>query len=871
VGNSTSKNAKNAKNGESGKRNSGAWSYVPKADYWDEAVTAAGFPRQHWRRLASAFSRMGSREFSRHWRSGQQLIQANGITFNAYDDPQGREREWPMDPIPMVIDDVNWAFIEKAVIQRATLLNMILGDLYGPQKLIESRRLPPELVFANPHFLRPCAGFTPPGGSYLHAYAVDLARARNGSWWVLADRTQAPSGMGYALENRLVSARTFPQVFMQCQVRQLTRYFQTLRNGLLELSPGNKSMPRAVILTPGPHNETYFEHAFLARHYNFTLVESADLTVRDDRVFLKTLAGLEPVDLILRRQDDAFCDPLELRSDSVLGVPGLVQAARKGHVAIANALGSGLMQTPVHMAFLPGLCRHLLNEQLHMPSVATWWCGDEEPRRYVLDNIGDLVIKPAFPRHDRRAVFGADLDSVGLAKLRAEIEAQPGEFVAQEKVALSMAPCWRNESRTSEGHAIEGPEPRHVVLRVFAAWDGQSYTVMPGGLTRVATAQKSMVVSLQMGGGSKDTWVTGGTEDQAPAGPIVRPVRTHTVSFRAGSDLSSRTADNLFWLGRYTERVESTIRMVRTLLPALSGEEDFGQLISLDTAIQMLVALRYLPREVRHISIHEQRRQTERLLTDLIHDPMRHSGVGSNLRHLRRVAWQLKERLSFDTWRVLQQLETDLTRSPAPLTGQPFIGEMDLLDDAIVTLSAFAGLAMENKTRGLGWRFLDIGRRIERCLQMSQTMRCGLGVTPTLDVRPFLETMLQFADSSITYRRRYMSDLSVDCVLDLLLVDEQNPRSVGYQLATLDEHVRKLPEHHNPHRRYPAEQRIAWKLLMSVRLAKLEEISTPGGSGSRKALSELLDTIQRDCLDLSDALSAQYLTHLAPSRLISSL
>jgi uncharacterized circularly permuted ATP-grasp superfamily protein/uncharacterized alpha-E superfamily protein len=846
---------------KSGKaKGGGAWNYVPTPGFWDESVNETGKPRHHWRRLASAYARMGPKEFARHWRNGQQLIQTNGITFNAYDDPQGREREWPMDPIPMVIDDANWAFVEKAVIQRATLLNHILADLYGPQTLIKTRQLPPELLFANPHFLRPCVGIKPPGGAYLHAYAVDLARSPNGWWWVLADRTQAPSGMGYALENRLVSARTFPQVFMKCQVRQLTRYFQTLRDGLLGLSPGNKSMPRAVILTPGPANEAYFEHAFLARHYNFTLVESADLTVRDDRVFLKTLAGLEPVDLILRRQDDSYCDPLELRSDSVLGIPGLVQAARKGNVAIANALGSGLLQTPVHMAFLPGLCRHLLGEELQLPSVATWWCGHEKERRYVLDNIRDLVIKPAFPRFDRRAVFGADLDQAGLSRLREEIETKPSEFVAQEKIALSMAPCWANE----------GTEPRHVVLRVFAAWDGQSYTVMPGGLTRVATAQTSMIVSLQMGGGSKDTWVTGATDEPAATGPIARPVRSHAVSHRVGSDLSSRTADNLFWLGRYAERVESTVRMVRTLLPSLSGEEDFSQLISLDTTLRMLVAFRHLPRELLRSSINEQRRQTERLLSEMIYDPARLSGIGGNLRHLRRVAWQLKERLSFDTWRVLQQLETGLTRSAPPRTDQRFAAQMDLLDDAILTLSAFAGLSTENKTRGLGWSFLDIGRRIERCLQTSQALRCSL-VTAPEDARPFLDAVLQYADSAITYRRRYMSDLSTDCVLDLLLIDEQNPRAVGYQLATLAEHIRKLPERHDPLNRYPLEQKLIWKMLMEVRLAKGEELATANGAGKRQALAELLDSIQRDVLDLSEALTAGYLAHLAPSRLISSL
>ncbi len=836
-------------------------SYAPQPGQWDEAVRQSGLPRKHWRQIASAMGHMSAREFDQHWRTGQQLIQNNGITFNVYDDPQGKERPWPMDPIPLVMDDAEWVSIEKAVAQRAALMNALLADLYGPQSLIKSRQLPPALLFANPHFLRPCAGIAPAGGVYLHAYAVDLARAPDGRWWVVSDRTQAPSGMGYALENRLVSARTFPQVFMQCRVRQLNRYFQSLRDSLLALAPGNKTLPRAVILTPGPHNETYFEHAFLARHYNFPLVESADLTVRDDRVYLKTLSGLEPVDLILRRQDDSYCDPLELRSDSVLGVPGLVQAARRGNVAIANSLGSGLVQSPAHMAFLPGLCRHVLGEDLRLPSVATWWCGQPEPRRYVLDHLKELVIKAAFPRFDKRTVFGANLGEASLAKLRGEIEAHPEQFVAQEKITLSTAPCW----------AGKGPAPRHILLRVFAAWDGQAYTVMPGGLTRVSTSGSSLVVSLQMGGGSKDTWVAGGAEDHVAQASPPRPARGTSASSRKGSELSSRTADNLFWLGRYAERVESTVRLLRVMLPSLSGEEDFGQPVSLDTAIRMLVEFRHLPKEILNASLSEQRRQMERLFTDMIYDPSRMSGLGWNLKQVRRAAWQLKERLSADTWRVLQQLEMELSHTAPARADHRFVAQMNLLDGAIVTLSAFAGLVMENTTRGPGWGFLDIGRRLERGLQMGLFMKNGLVCAPH-GAEANLEALLQVADSSITYRTRYMTELRADLVLDLLLADELNPRSMGFQLATLSDHVQKLPERDDsPHSRFPLEQRLALKALTAVRLARMEELAQVDLTGQRLELSRMLDVLQNDLLDLSEALTAKYLTHLSPSRLISSL
>jgi uncharacterized circularly permuted ATP-grasp superfamily protein len=599
---------------------------------------------------------MGFRQLSRHWRTGQHLIQANGVTYNVYGDPQGKERPWLMDPIPLLIDQGEWAHVERSIIQRATLLNRMLSDLYGEQKLIHSGKIPSAMLFANPNFLRPCFGMKPPEGVFIHSYAADLARAPDGTWWVIADRTQAPSGVGYALENRLVSARTLPSVFNMCQVRPLNRFFEVQREALLQLAPRSavnaRRSPRVVLLTPGPHNETYFEHSFLARHWGFPLVEGADLIARDNQVFLKTLAGLEPVDLILRRVDDGFCDPLELRGESLLGIPGLLQAVRAGNVVITNALGSGLLETPAHMAFLPSLCKELLGEKLEMPSVATWWCGQEAPLRYVLDHLNELVIKPAFPRHGKKVEFPALLDKAARADLARRIQANPGQFVAQEQVALSTAPV-----RTEYGVA-----PRHVVLRVFAAWDGESYSVLPGGLTRVSTADKSLVVSMQLGGGSKDTWVLGKDTEE----DLQRPAATEPMAPRGAGELPSRAADNLFWLGRYTERVEDNVRLVRTLLPGLSGEADFGRSASLETVAQLLANMGYLSEEFSSSSLAQQRWQLQRLLTGMVYNPSRSTGIGWNLKQIRRVAWPLKERLSQDTWRVLQQLDMEFSGAASP-------------------------------------------------------------------------------------------------------------------------------------------------------------------------------------------------------------
>ena len=837
--------------------------YVPVEGHWDEALLESGYPRRPWRQLSVALGRMGFRQLSNRWRTGQQLIQSNGITYNVYGDPQGKERPWLMDPIPLLIGEGEWAAIERAIVQRATLLNTMLGDLYGPQKLVHDSHIPAAMLFANPNFLRPCFGMKPPGGVYLHSYAADLARSPDGSWWVIADRTQAPSGVGYALENRLVSARTLPLVFNLCQVRQLNRFFEVQRDALLRLAPrataNRRRSPRVVLLTPGPHNETYFEHSFLARHWGFPLVEGADLIARDNQVFLKTLAGLEPVDLIFRRVDDGFCDPLELRGESLLGVPGLLQAVRAGNVAIANAIGSGLLETPAHMAFLPGLSRELLGEELLMPSVATWWCGQEAPRRYVLDHLDEVVIKPAFPRHGQKVEFPAMLDRAARADLARRIQANPGQFVAQEQVALSTAPV-----RTEYGIA-----PRHVVVRVFAAWDGQSYTILPGGLTRVSTADKSLVVSMQQGGGSKDTWVLGTVKDEETAKTLAAE---SAVVPRGPGELPSRAADNLFWLGRHAERVEDNVRLVRTLLPGLSGEADFGRTASLETVSQLLSNMGYLAEEFPSASLAQQRWQLQRLLTGMVYNPSRSTGIGWNLKQIRRVAWPLKERLSQDTWRVLQQLDMEFSSAAPGNADQTFVAEMNLMDRAVVTLSAFAGLLMENTTRGYGWRFLEIGRRLERALQTSNLLDGALARTALDDdgeLESCLEVLLQIADSSITYRTRHLTDVRADYVLELLLADETNPRSIAFQLVALLEQIQHLPGRDSDLNASPEEKLIS-KALSSVRQAWVADLAKRDAEGKLGALGELTQQLKTTLYDFSDALTARYLSHLTQSRLHST-
>ena len=683
---------------ESDPRLSSTWQYRVNRGFHDEMMTAAGDIRPRWRGLVELLNQIGPEGLAVRWQEGRRLIHDNGVTYNVYGDPQSTERPWPLDPVPLIIDAAEWAKIEAAIIQRATLLNQMLADFYGPQQLLRDRKYPPELVFQHPGFLRACSGVPLPGDIHLHSYSADIARSPDGHWWVLADRTQAPSGAGYALENRLVSNRVLPDLFRAENVHRLAQFFQSYRDMLRSLAPKREN-PRIVLLTPGPYNETYFEHAFLARYLGYTLVEGADLTVRNSHVYMKTLGGLLPVDVIIRRQDDTYCDPLELRSESMLGVAGLVQAVMAGNVAVANALGSGLLESAAPAAFLPSLCKHILGEELKMPNIASWWCGDPGPREWVADHLTNVVIKSATPNLDFEPVFGPCFSLREREAMLARIKANPGAYVAQEQVSLSTVPVARDGMLHS----------RHLVLRVFAVAsvrEGCVYVVMPGGLSRITASLDSLVVSMQHGGGSKDTWVVGDSEP--PPFSLLRKASGPLPVSRATFDLPSRMADNLYGLGRYLERFEANVRTVRAILPRLYQDTDPVSSAALNVCRQVLLGAGYLGGKPEDSKSDDATPETTEPEPDANRPPLAESEVlaliadrderrslRSGVAEIRRVAWLLRDRISaVDAWRVLKHLDQQFTGTPPP---EPLrvSWAQDLLDRAVISLSAFSGLAIE--------------------------------------------------------------------------------------------------------------------------------------------------------------------------------
>jgi uncharacterized circularly permuted ATP-grasp superfamily protein/uncharacterized alpha-E superfamily protein len=824
--------------------------YEPGDGAFDEAFTPGAEPRPHLAEFWRGLEALGAGEVTKRWEQGGRMIRENGVTYNVYGDPRGMDRPWVLDPIPLVLAPDEWSRVARGLDQRARLLNAVLADIYGPQRLLVEGLLPAEMIFQSPNFLRPVSGYTPPGGVHLHLYAADLARAPDGGFWVLGDRAQAPSGAGYALENRIVVSRLLPALFRDGRVERLAPFFSGLRDSLTNLAPRGREQPRVVLLTPGPYNETYFEHAYLARYLGYTLVEGADLTVRDQQVYLKTLGGLERVDVILRRMDDVFCDPLSLRSDSSLGIAGLAQAARRGNVTIANALGSGLVESPALLAFLPSLCRRLLDEELELPSVATWWCGQEGPRRYVLEHLPELVVKAAFagqPYFD--PVFGGALSSEERAELAKKIEARPYAYVAEEQVALSTAPVWASDS----------VQPRHVGLRTFLARSGEGYTAMPGGLARISRARDSLVVSMQRGGGSKDCWVQSSGLPSSLS--LLRPPGGRVEIVRSGADLASRVADNLFWLGRYVERAEGLTRLLRSIVARLTDDSSAH-----GPGLAALLAALETNAELEPNSLTHSEGKLERRLFELLVSPTPARTLRATVECAYRAGSVARDRISADTWRVLSIMQ-DLVLRFELVQRLELHDALEALDRLVLWFSAFNGLSRENLVHGPGFRFADIGRRIERALYATRLVRSTL--LRGNEGAPF-EALLEVADSSITYRSRYRGMFAMEAVLDLVLMDETNPRSVAFQLVALNEHVEKLPRTERGAGLSPTA-RTALKMLASLRLADLGALARPSPDGRRERLDELCAALETDLPTMADQLTLSYLAHAAPSVSLGSL
>lgn len=843
--------------------------YLAAPDGFDEMLGADKAPRAHWRAMLANLGHEAPDMMRQRMEMVQRQVRENGVSYNVLADAGTRPRQWDLNVLPLILPHEEWSGIEAAVIQRATLLNKILGDVYGEQAMLREGLLPSALIHGHAGFLRPCHGMRHHDDVALHFYAVDLARAPDGRWWVMADRTQAPSGAGYALENRSIIAPTFPDLLRELKVQPVSPFFRTMHDSLVHwgrlcAAHGDKpaplregEMPLIVLLTPGPRSESYYEQAYLARYLGLTLVEGGDLTVRDGVVFIKTLAGLHRVHVIMRRVDDESCDPLELQN-SLLGVAGLTQAAMRGNVVVANSLGSSLLESGALLGFLPALSKRLLGEPLKMPSVATWWCGEPAALETVIARLDRLVIKPSGAIPFQPAVFGQDLDGEARAAFIANLRANPNHYIAQELVRLSQAPVWK------DGRA-PGLQARAVGLRVFACATPNGYVVMPGGLTRVATGPDARVLTMQMGGASKDTWV------QARARVDTHRLQKSSITgedlVREDSNLSSRVAENLLWFGRHAERSDNICRLLRVALNILfnvrfdqRGAEWptvealciwFGLLDpQRKPAAPAVVGSATLPGTASALPapIFTDAEIESALLLAVVSPAV--PGLARQQQQLHRIAGQLHERFSVDNWRALNRM----VQPVAPPGERPSqSGVMTILDDAAAALMTLAGFALDGMVRDLGWRFMSIGRRLERLQFQAVVLQRALA----MDENGNLDWVLELSDSIITYRARYRAQPEWLPVLDLLLLDETNPRSIVFQLNGIIGTLGKVTQ---------AQGAGGLDLLTPLK-AELTALD-PGVDlkHGNALLSDLLSRIGQASAALSEQIGVQFFSYTANGR-----
>ncbi len=819
-----------------------AWlaAYRPRSDAWDELFTPRGEVRPAWQPWLRAIAGNSAADWTAREGEISRWLSEHGVTYNVYSDTRGTTRPWELDPVPMIVPEDEFRTVSAGLEQRARLLNAIVRDLYGPQRLLREGWVPATLVFANPGFLRAAVG-TECAGAPLGMLGTDLVRRPDGAWIVLADRTQAPSGKGYSLENRTVISSTFADAFAACRVQRLGSFFEHERDAVRDQAPARRQAPLVVLLTPGPYNETYFEHAFKARHLGFPSVEGADLTVRDRWVYLKTLEGLRRVDVIVRRVDDGFCDPLELRTEAWLGVAGLAEAWRAGHVTLVNWLGSGVVETPALQPFLPGLCRHLLGEDLLLNQVPTWWLGQADVRRRVLAEPERWVIKRAFKDTPMDPIFLGELPAASRAAVLAKVEAEPHAYVAQEPVALSTAPAW-------SGTALE---PRRVVWRAFTLAEGGGFTVMPGGLSRVSPATENTIVTMQAGAVSKDTWVIAGTAAEAAAPP--KPGRVIVRPPRSAGGVPSRLADHLFWMGRYAERLEHVVRLGRGAFRRLSAEGSVATEAELAAQAELVRAVKKLP------PLPAAAPAPDSLWAELrrmFEDDDTADTVPALARRLRYNASAARDRLSDDMWRLVNTLAAHAARSPSSPAAAT-----TALDRLVLDLAALAGMEAENMTRGHGWRFLEFGRRLERAVTVLELCReaCRLAATHPAA----LVMLLEVCDSAMTYRRLHLAAPQLLPAVDLVLANESNPRSVAFQLHWISRQSAHLPPDVASGADF-LEKAKADQIVSGLSSLNLQSFTSAEAEVAARAIAGFCDRHVVLVEELSDVITARYFSHALP-------
>jgi len=821
--------------------------YKSRDGLLDEACNPDGSIKPQWAYLLNGLKDLGPEALRERELKARRILRDDGATYDLYGVEGESSGSWSLDPVPHIIGSEDWASIERGLLERAELFNLILRDIYGQRTLLRRDALPPEALFSHNGFLRACQDIRLPGDQELILHAVDMIRTRDGSMCVLSDRTQTPSGSGYILENRTVMSRVFPSLFRDSHVHRIASFYQRLRMKLSALSSSDEA-PLIALLTPGSHSEVFFEHAYLANYLGMPLVQSGDLLVRNGFLWMKSLDGLKRVDVLFRCVDDVFCDPVELRSDSRLGVPGLLEVVRSGRVAIANPLGSGVLENAIFLKYLPQISKCLLGREPRLPSVQTYWCGDDADLKYVTDNIRELIVKPAFRGSGARSVWGGDLNKEQLNTLLATIHNNRYHYVAQPRLEQVYTPAF------AEGRL----EPRPTLLRTFAVATESSYMALPGGLTRIGTHAEGRVINMLAGSPSKDTWITA-TEPERAVHLDAKPeiIRGHQPPTPVS--LPTRVVENLYWMGRYSERADGSLRLLRTVFVLLNGEEP----ISPNARRILLEAVTLITGTEPGFMGAPQALldNPDDELLQVVRDSQRAGSIKSTVHSLLSSADESKELLSTDTMRVITDMRDALEVLDLNLAAGLTSAPEEELDPLVTALSALAGLMQESMIRGMGWRFMELGKRIERALQTIATLRCLVTpVTDEADQSTLLKALLMSMEVLITYRQRGRERRGMELGAELVMMESSNPRSLLFQLTTLQHHLTELPRAGALNDDLDEEERALLEAVTSLKLSRLPQLLETT-TDKREDLDNLLLQLEKLLEYFNRTLSDKHFDH----------
>ncbi len=811
---------------------------------YDEYRARDGSVRSTWKPIASFLDSVGVNGLQSRSNEAERLVQESSANLRVQPGRDTPARPWRLSSVPMVLGAETWRLLDSGLRQRVRVLEAVLSDLLGPQELIKNRVLPAELLSANQYYSRTYHELPKTSQHRLSLTATDLARDDDGTWWVTGDRTRAPSGLGFALENRIITSRVLPDLIHQSNVHRYARFFVSLQEHHYSMAKRHRDNPHVAIWTPGPRSYRYMEDAFLARYLGYMLVQGGDLAVRRGQLNIRTLGGLTPIDVLWRQVSDPSCDPLELDSDSTGGVTGLLQTIRSDAIAVANDIGSVLAQTPALLPFLPAAAKFLLDEKLELPTVATYWCGGQRERLYVLEHLNQLLIRPAFKVSGNPPIEPSQLSTAAREELIGAINANPHQYVAQPRPARSMTPVWQEQRL----------QPWYVTLRSFQLQTSGDVIVLPGGLARVSPDQESLDQTPTSGRLGQDCWVIG--DQPVDTKTTLLPSVGATLQLkRSGHELPSRVAEKLFWLGRYVERAESIARLMRTVLNRFGGESDASEMPEMTRLIAVLAAIGQIDPDYAIKELGMKLPKLDIVLLDSIFDPTR--ALQTSVLQLLENASAVRDRISLDAYRILNRIDNELTETP--IGTRDVATAIEQMNVLISDLLAFSGLVSESMTRTHGWRFLELGRRIERAFQTAELLTNTL-IHPVAKEGSLLEPVLFATDSLMTYRVRYLLQLQPAAAMDLLITDDSNPRSIMFQLNRIDRLIGQLPTD-------PTEvglgedERLAKDLLNHVQLSKPFDLAAVSENGKRTVLETLLTRLIDDLPRLSDAIAARYLIH----------